>query len=264
MSPGASSSADRGRCLLAALVLSGALAGCQEASGAPIGAGTELLAREESGAPVRFRVDAVEKDAADPDGDVFLYSLSYRDPAGGGYKTYCLPDREGKTLAVPLSGYWDPARREHVAAPEVITFACTNSPLAKCMRWGYKPWKTVDGTSLRDHHQACVRMTRADYCGDGQPHTREGTLIDVYDRIGIQKREEQADMALEAAWGPGGAVYLARPRLGGALEKIVARCPDRLRGRTSLDAPGLDKDGVLARWPEALILNDSRVISDPL
>ncbi len=247
---------------LGALLLSLALAGCNEASGAAIGAGTELLARDESGAAITFRVDAVERDPADPDGDVYLYSLSYRDPADGSYKTYCLPDRDGKTFAIPLSGYWDPGR-EHVAQPDVITFACTNSPLAKCVRWGYKPWKTVSGVSLRDHHLACVRMTRADYCGDGRPHTRDGTLIDVYDRLGIQKRVEQPDMMFEAAWGPGGATYVARPRIGTTIDKIVALCPERLKGRTALDAPGLDADAVHGRWPEALLFNDSRVVEEP-
>jgi hypothetical protein len=203
----------------------------------------------------------VEQDHADPEGDVYLYSLSYRDPADGAYKTYCLPDREGKTFAIPLSGYWDPARA-YVAQANVITFACANSPLAKCVRWGYKPWKTVNGTSLRDHHLACVRMTRADYCGDGRPHTREGTLIDMYDRVGVQKRTDEPAMVFEAAWGPGGAVYLSRPRLGEPLEKIVALCPDRLAGRTSLDAPRLDREAVLSRWPEALLWNDSRVMED--
>jgi hypothetical protein len=253
---------DSAHALLAALLLTGALAGCHEASGAAIGAGTELLARDEGGAPVTFRVDAVERDPADADGDVYLYALSYRDPADGAYKTYCLPDRDGKSYAIPLSGYWDPAR-EHVAQQDVITFACTNSPLAKCVRWGYKPWKTVNGVSLRDHHLACVRMTRADYCGDGQPHTRDGTLIDVYDPAGIQKRLEQPDMVFEAAWGPHGAVYVSRPRIGGAIEKILALCPDRLQGRTSVDAPGLDSDAIQRRWPEALLFNDSRVVEEP-
>lgn len=261
MIPGRLSHPIRIRGLLVALLLARVPMGCHEASGAAIGAGTELLARDESGAPVTFRVDAVDRDAADPDGDVYLYSLSYRDAPDGAYKTYCLPDRDGKTLAIPLSGYWD-STRAYVPAPDVITFACTNSPLAKCVRWGYKPWKTVNGVSLRDYHLACVRMTRADYCGDGRPHTREGTLIDMYDRAGIQKRQEQPDLMFEAAWGPGGAVYVSRPRIGGAVEKIVALCPDRLQGRTSLDAPGLDREAVTARWPEALLFNDSKVIAE--
>lgn len=262
MIPGRLFHPDSARGMLFALLLSGAQVSCNEASGAAIGPGTELLARDENGAPITFRVDAVERDPRDADGDIYLYSLSYRDPADGAFKTYCLPDRDGRTFAIPLSGYWD-SGKEHVNQPDVITFACTNSPLAKCVRWGYKPWKTVNGASLRDHHLACVRMTRADYCGDGQPHTKDGTLIDIYDGMGIQKRVEQKDMVFEAAWGPRGAVYVSRPRIGGAIDKVVALCPDKLKGRTSADAPGLDKDAVQTRWPEALLFNDSRIQEEP-
>jgi len=51
------------------------------------------------------------------------------------------------------------------------------------MRSGYKPWKVVNGQSLWAYHQACTRMMRADYCGDGRPHTREGTPIYIDDRL---------------------------------------------------------------------------------
>lgn len=243
-------------------VLAAALSGCGAQDESPIGAGAELTARDELGAPIVLRVDAVEKDEKDPDGDVYLYSVSYRDPADGSFRNYCLPDREGKTQAIPLQGYWD-ASRQHVPSAEVVTFACSNSPLAKCVRWGYKPWKTVNGVSLRDHHLACVRMTRADYCGDGRPHTRDGTLIDMHDRAGVQKREAQPDMVFEAAWGPGGAVYVKKPRLGEPLEAIAALCPEKLKGHTALDAGDLDEGAIVARWPEALLFNDSRILAEP-
>ena len=54
-----------GRGLLAGLALSSALSlGCHATSGAPVGAGTELAARDENGVPVTLRVDSVEKDLA--------------------------------------------------------------------------------------------------------------------------------------------------------------------------------------------------------
>ncbi len=250
-----------GRGLLTGLALSSALClGCHAASGAPVGAGTELAARDENGVPVTLRVDSVEKDQTDPEGDVFLYDVSYRDPADGSFRKYCLPDNEGRTVAIPLAGYWDPSKA-YVAEEGVFTFACLKSPLAKCVRWGYKPWKTVDGVSLRDYHLACVRMTRADYCGDGRHHTREGTFIEFYDKLGVLKREERPGVAFEAAWGPGGAVFVNKPRYGEGPEDLVKECPDRLKDRTSLTAPGLDKDAVLARWPEALLFNDSKIVA---
>lgn len=248
---------------LIGLTLATALSfGCRPSGGAPVGAGTELNARDENGVPVTLRVDAVEKDPSDPEGDVFFYDVSYRDPMNGAYRKYCLPDKDGRTLAIPLAGYWDPAK-SYKAEEGVFTFACLKSPLAKCVRWGYKPWKTVNGVSLRDYHLACVRMTRADYCGDGRPHTREGTFIEIYDRLGILKREERSDVTFEAAWGPDGAVFVNKPRYGEGPASILAECPDRLRDRTSLTSPGLDKDAVSARFPEALLFNDSKVIAEP-
>jgi hypothetical protein len=243
----------------AALLLACSSLGCAERSGAPIGEGTVLVARDEGGSTVTLRVDGVARDPKDADGDVFLYQLSVRDRTGT-WRPFCLPDREGLTLALPLQGSWD-ASRNHVAS-DAITFACTNGALAKCARWGYKPWKTASGVSLADHHQACVHLTPADYCGDGHPHTRDGTLINLSDRLGIQKRDLDPSLAFEAAWSPRGAVYLHKPRYGETLESLVAECPDRLRDHTRLDAPGLDEQAILARWPDALLFTWSRVESE--
>jgi ADYC domain len=245
--------------LVPAIFLATASVGCAERGAAPIGPGAVLSALDEQGATVTLRVEGVEADAKDAEGDVFLYQLSVRD-AEGGWHPYCLPDREGRTVAIPLQGSWD-ATRTHQASDE-ITFACINGALGKCVRWGYKPWKTVNGVSLADYHQACVHMTGADYCGDGRSHTRDGTLIDLWDNLGIQKRDPALGLAFEAAWSPRGAVYLQKPRFGETLESLVAACPDRLRGRTALDVPGLDPEAVAARWPEALIFTESRVQSD--
>lgn len=235
--------------------------GCQGCGGSEIGPGTIMVARDEQGAPMTLRIDAVEKDARDPEGDVHLYTVSQRDGLDGTFRPYCTPDADGRALAIPLEGYWN-ATRDHVAAPEIVTFACTSSPLGKCVRWGYKPWKSVNGVSLRDHHLACVRMTRADYCGDGRPHTRDGTRIDLWDRLGIQKREPEPGMVFEGAWSPRGAVYLAKARYGETLESLLAECPDRLRGHTALDAPGLGEAEAAARFPDALIFNESRVTTE--
>lgn len=72
---------------------------------------------------------------------------------------------------------------------------------------------TLDGVSLALYYQACVRMMRADYCGDGVGHTRNGTPIDLFDRIGVQRDEPAEGMTLEAAWGPEGAVCISHTRL---------------------------------------------------
>jgi len=79
---------------------------------------------------------------------------------------------------------------------------CTGGAEGKCVRFGYKPWRRgPDGVSLAPYYQTCVRLVRADYCGDGIGHTRNGTPIDLFDTIGIQSDEVAPGMTFEAAWG---------------------------------------------------------------
>jgi hypothetical protein len=124
------------------------------------------------------------------------------------------------------------------------------------VRTGYKPWvRAADGTPLWDHHQACVRMFRADYCGDGVPTTRDGTMIDMYGGLGLEVEEGGRGLRFEAGWGKDGAVCVARPRIpeNVTLETLERRCPMRLKGRVG--PPACTEEG--ARAAGALILNKS-------
>lgn len=98
------------------------------------------------------------------------------------------------------------------------------------MRWGYAPWNEHDGQSLKDYHQACTRMARADYCGDGVAHTRNGTLIDLWDKLDIQRPDNGLDLAFEAAWTPDGAFSIERTRYPEEMAYVVGHCPERLAG----------------------------------
>jgi hypothetical protein len=88
----------------------------------------------------------------------------------------------------------------------------------------YPLWLFV---SLAPYYQACVRLVRADYCGDGIGHTRDNTPIDIFDTIGIQRDEPAPDMTFEAAWGPQGAVCVRHTRLPDVLDNaaLAASCP---------------------------------------
>jgi ADYC domain len=114
----------------------------------------------------------------------------------------CEPGQHG----VLVSGSWD-ARGHHVDEAGAITYSCMGGVIAKCVAWGYAPWLT----SAADH-ATCTRLARADYCGDGISWTMDGTLIDVYDQLGVQSPASDAAMEFEAAWGPDGALCVARPR----------------------------------------------------
>jgi ADYC domain-containing protein len=95
----------------------------------------------------------------------------------------------------------------HVDDLDALTFACDDGVIAKCVAWGYAPW-----TTDAEVHQACTRLARADYCGDGISWTLDGTIIDAYDRIGIQDPVPDAKFHFEAAWDTQGAVCVSRTR----------------------------------------------------
>jgi hypothetical protein len=80
---------------------------------------------------------------------------------------------------------------------------------------------------MRDLYNACVRMMRADYCGDGQATTRDGTLIDLYDDRRIQTLDQQSDREFEAGWTAGGAVCVRHVRIKEniSLDALARRCP---------------------------------------
>jgi hypothetical protein len=235
---------------------------CGAAPGTPdrpsstaVSPGAILDGRTEDGLPQRFRIESVDPDPQDRDGDVRMYGVSVLGPDARTWRPYCMPDMQGRSAAIPVQGSWN-ARGERQPGADLITFACTSGAIAKCIRFGYKPWQTRNGTSLEPYHAACVRMVRADYCGDGRPHTLDGTWIDIWDDLGIQVRDERDGHpeVFEAAWSPAGAAYLHTPRWSDDVAAIVQDCPDHFRGRTSRDRP-LAPPEVAQQFPEVLIFD---------
>jgi len=122
-----------------------------------------------------------------------------------------------------------------------ITFACDNGAIGKCVEnMGYKPWAMGPNeckyvcTTLHDFpscrkvcvqhtlelmHEACVRMVRADYCGNGTPHTVTGVSIDEWDNANIQTETSISTnpsdhFGKEAEWTPNGARCLSQANMG--------------------------------------------------
>jgi ADYC domain-containing protein len=174
-----------------------------------------------NGVHTSLRIDSVEE-AADP--DIYYYGVSYFNT---GWKSICGVAHDGTPIkAIPLLGTWDasqgtPAGGSYIDDPEVITFGCRTGVLAKCVELGYKPWQTVeecagsrcDDVPMRHLHQACTRMMRADLCGDGTPHTVDGTHINLWDAHGIQSEDLSVSWPLEAEWTARGAKCMEHVRL---------------------------------------------------
>lgn len=157
--------------------------------------------------PVQVRIDGMEKDDSQP--DVWRYEVSYHEVGLTTWRPICWSS--GAVTSVPVSGLWDygqgtPTGGSKLRDPSLVTFACAGAAIAKCIDFGYAPWRSVGATSLDPYHQACTRLVRADYCGDGTPHTQEGRTIHVYDGLGIERRTE--DWRVEAEWGEDGAICM--------------------------------------------------------
>jgi ADYC domain len=201
---------------------------------APLGVvGTVLQGTASDGKPVEVAICGAEPSPADP-GMVF-YRIEAWNVLAQEWENPCVAvSRVPDPRALAVSGAWD-ASGARQDTPGRFTFACQNGAIAKCILWGYKPWAHHQGQPLADLHQACTRMARADYCGNGLSHTRQDTIIDMFDRLGLLQRTREASgewdpakASFEAAWAPDGATCLARPR-DGALETILQECPNRFQ-----------------------------------
>lgn len=152
--------------------------------------------------------------------DMYAYEVSYKADGSDTWGSLC-EDADGVGWpAYVFEGYWDEDTGDFIDEPDTISFACHYGVVAKCALWGYRPWaeaedckkknkkgewKKCEMVSLRDHHQACTRMARADYCGDGVPWTVNGTQIDIWDDLGPQIQEREAKWDIEGEWTPEGA-----------------------------------------------------------
>ncbi|MBK8257100.1 MAG: hypothetical protein IPK82_31070 [Polyangiaceae bacterium] len=100
-----------------------------------------------------------------------------------------------------------------------FTLSCSTGVLGKCIHWGYLPWETEHKTpgktmvDLSNYYQACIHAARAHYTsGEGLPHTCHSTVIDMFDFVGIQKREVGEYPYIESGWTNTGVLCLSHPR----------------------------------------------------
>lgn len=221
------------------------------------GATLQLVAPGEL-TPQKVRIDDVIFDPKDSDHETLLYRMQAIDPVTGAATALCNPDASGERWAFPVQGQWD-GGGNHISN-QGFTLTCGDGAQGKCVRFGYKPWKVLaDGTRLADYHQACVRLVRADYCGN-KGTTRDGMLIDYYDRLGIVEPDphpERKGLRFEAAWTAKGAACVAHTRVPEniTLEQLGKECP-RLVGHLGPEACKPESDPV-SKEP-VLMYNRSR------
>jgi hypothetical protein len=172
--------------------------------------GAVFKAQLSDGSNLNVRFDTYGALAA-PNSDLNAYGVSYE--TSNGWLPLCGTEADGsQVLAIPVNGRFDYTQGttsggKYDPTGSIFTPACRHYAAAKCIEMGYKPWLTASGAKLQDYFQACTRMLRADYCGDGNSYTVNGTLINVYDRLGLQQDTES--WVPEAEWGPNGAACMA-------------------------------------------------------
>jgi hypothetical protein len=209
-----------------------------------------ILGVRMNGSEVRIRIEGIARDPSDPTGRLLLHTFSIQRP-GGAWQPLCDIAPDGTRSGFPLAGRSAPDGTLLPARAGDIEIICTSGAQGKCVRFGYQPWKP-SGLPL---FNACVRMMRADYAGRGQPGTRDGTLIQVFDRAGIRPMRGSDLSAFEAGWDEHGAVCVRHPRIASiaTLHQIEASSP-RLAGRIGAMCTPEE-----ARSLGALIFNSSRV-----
>lgn len=221
------------------------------ASDVPSLEGVVFQGKDGNGRPVEValcRAEPNEKDSSQ-----VWYQIEVWKPENNKWKDPCVatdPVSPPRALAVP--GQWD-ARGARQEVAGTFTFACEAGAIAKCVEWGYKPWAKKNGKSLTELHQACTRMARADYCGNGSSHTQDGESIDVYDGLKVLERSTEStpiwDMqrgSFEAAWSTEGATCLSHTRDGQAVEAVIAECPDLFQ-KVDKDLGGGDRCTVVRK-----------------
>ncbi len=220
--------------------------------------GTEFTIINSKGTKINLQIRDVELDPEDPEQEIYLYQVFYKVEGNEEWRSLCQPaynDKVGR--AVILSSLWDKKTKDFLGSNNSLPFYCTSGNVGKCLRMGYKPWKEVNGQSLQDYYQACIRMMKADYCGDGTPHTRNGIRVEVYDVLGIQNRIDVPELTFEAAWNKDGAVCLNKTRLGHKLTDVCQECPDKLAGRINEDGSCSTAKEALSNFEDILIFNES-------
>ena len=179
------------------------------------------------------------------------------DPFSG--ESICGRDDSNQPVwAMPLTRTFNQYNGKSVVSVDMFSLNCYGGALEKCVRYGYPDWisrneslnASTKSRTIDNYHDACVNLVRADYCGDGQPHTITGTTIDIYDNLAFNTPDTTGSGAdgflFEAEWDTTGAWCINKTRwMPSSLSKSLANnnsnsnpdwayikthCPERIAG----------------------------------
>jgi hypothetical protein len=178
------------------------------------------------------------------------------------------PDPSHHRGVTMVRGLWDGTGAWH-DEPSTVTLSCDaagNAPtveqlveadgaITKCMRQF-----RLNPQQFPDAFLACIRMVRADYCGDGHPHTYGGTEISVATPLNPMTTAECTDgRCFEASWSRNGAICIARPRWTGESMDFDA-CRDQFTPTGALLCRGDPTQGIVFSRSAQYVCKQARPI----
>ncbi|HEV7558992.1 MAG TPA: ADYC domain-containing protein [Kofleriaceae bacterium] len=191
--------------------LNGTSISATSSSGPPLSGtgpvGSKWSGTATNGTSVNLRIDSASQGTG-TNADLWFYGVSFQTSTG--WQPLCGLDANNVPIqAVPVAGAWKATAADqaaYVTTSSQFTWGCRLKTVAKCVELGYKTWK-----GYSNQLQACVRLLRADYCGTGVSYTVDGTLLNLYDSVGVQKDTET--WPAEAEWTPTGATCVNKNNL---------------------------------------------------
>ena len=161
--------------------------------------GSTWTGTSSAGDVVNLRVDSALQGTG-TNADLWFYGVSFQTTTG--WSPLCGRDAAAAPiLATTVYGQWVASTIDsahYVSTTSKFTFACRGKTIAKCVELGYKTYQGRTPQLL-----SCVRLLRGDFCGTGVSYTVDGTLLNLYDNVGVQADTET--WKAEAEWTEAGA-----------------------------------------------------------
>jgi hypothetical protein len=136
-----------------------------------------------------------------------------------------LPNKSQRLRGVQIvKGFWN-TEGNWTIDPKSVSLSCdakafekggqlpsADGAISRCIRYfRYDPGTDADGSN--DKLSSCIRMLRADYCGDGVAHTFTGASITAHDRDHPGSAPECSNgQCFEATWSRRGAGCIGHSR----------------------------------------------------